>query len=403
MVHNTGGYMTGVYESSRLVFQLRSDDIFWCTADIGWVTGHSYTVLAPLLHGCTTVVFEGMPSWPNKDRIWEIIDRHKITVLYTAPTAINDFVAGGSEWPAKHNLNSLRLLGTVGEPITETAWNWYFEHVGKGHCAIVDTWWQTETGAILISAVPGATEGKPSWAGPPLPGVFANIREAIYEETDDGTKVRPGEPIPTGSKGLLTIDHPWPARAFTMWGGDEEQKRFLKTYFPGGASGPYVPMDLAFCDEDNNYRILGRADDVIIVAGHNIGTGELENVIREHPAVSKVIVVARPDERTGQAIVAFIVTDSTHQPGDDAARKSLADDIRHFVKKNRASHWAPAHIEFVPTLMTTLSGKHMRRFYRQIAQGDVEGLGKANKATLAMPEEFDRLVESFGLAPAISK
>ena len=398
MVHSTGGWMTGVQESARLVFDMKPDDVFFCTADIGWVTGHSYTVLAPLLHGATTVLYEGTPTHPAKDRLWDVVERHGVTILYTAPTAINDLAAQGAEWPAKHPMSSLRLLGTVGEPISDTAWRWYYENVGKGRCPIVDTWWQTETGHILISSVPGATAGKPAWAGRPLPGVLAEMREPIYEETDDGTKVRPGDtPLSDGSKGLLVLTHSWPGRALTMWGGVAEQERFVRTYFLGGPDGPYVPMDTAIRDGDGDYRILGRADDVIITAGHNVGTGELENAIRQFRKIAKVIVVARDDVRTGKAIVAFVVPNSEFTPQDPAAEAVLAAEIRKFLKENHAAHWQPSDIHFAPTLMTTLSGKHLRRLYRQLAQRDVEGLRRAPRATLAMPDEFDRLLRTFGL------
>ncbi|HET9987504.1 MAG TPA: acetate--CoA ligase, partial [Kofleriaceae bacterium] len=290
ILHTTGGYLTYATYTSRMVFDLRDDDVFWCTADIGWVTGHSYVVYGPLSNGATVVMYEGAPNQPHPDRFWEIIEKWGVTVFYTAPTAIRAFMRWGDQWPAKHDLSSLRLLGSVGEPINPEAWMWYRDKIGGDRCPIVDTWWQTETGGIMISPLPGATPTKPGSATRPLPGIAANVLAR------DGTPCKPNE------GGFLVIERPWPGMLRTIWGDHE---RFYKTYF-SEIQGMYFAGDGARKDEDGYIWVMGRVDDVINVAGHRLSTMEVESALVSHPMVAEAAVVGKPDEIKGQAIVAFV-------------------------------------------------------------------------------------------------
>jgi acetyl-CoA synthetase len=300
IIHDTGGYMVGVYATMKWVFDIRDDDIHWCTADVGWITGHSYVVYGPLLHGATTLMYEGAPDYPKPDRWWSIIEKYGVTIFYTAPTAIRMFMRYGERWVEKHDLSSLRILGSVGEPINPEAWWWYFKHVGKERCPIVDTWWQTETGHIMISPAPGIelVPLKPGSATYPLPGVDAEV-------VDDE-----GKPVPPGKKGYLVIRKPWPGMLHGVWGDPE---RYVRTYwskFPGW----YFTGDYAMKDEDGYFWILGRADDVIKVAGHRLGTLEIESAFVAHPAVAEAAVVGKPHPVKGESIVAFVVLKGATSP-----------------------------------------------------------------------------------------
>jgi acetyl-CoA synthetase len=292
IVHSTGGYLTGAYATTKYVFDLREEDVYWCTADVGWVTGHSYIVYGPLANGATCVLYEGAPDWPEKDRFWAICERYGVTVFYTAPTAIRAFMKWGAEYPAKYDLSSLRLLGSVGEPINPEAWMWYREHIGANRCPVVDTWWQTETGAIMISPLPGLTPTKPGSATVPFPGISAALLDANANEISEGG-------------GLLAITRPWPSMLRTIWGDDQ---RYADTYFSKWPGRPdlYFPGDGAKRDEDGFYWILGRVDDVLNVAGHRIGTMEVESALVDHPSVAEAAVVGKHHDLKGQAIAAFV-------------------------------------------------------------------------------------------------
>jgi acetyl-CoA synthetase len=363
IVHTTGGYLTGVAATTRLVFDLHDDDVFWCTADVGWVTGHSYLVYGPLANGATCVMYEGAPDWPEKDRLWDLCERLGVTILYTAPTAIRAFMKWGAEFPAKHDLSRLRLLGSVGEPINPEAWMWYHEHIGGQRCPIVDTWWQTETGAIVISPLPGVTATKPGSATFPLPGYSAALLDSNAQE------------IPVGG-GLLALTRPWPSMLRTIWGDDE---RYVQTYFSKWPGRPdlYFPGDGAKRDEDGYYVILGRVDDVLNVAGHRIGTMEVESALVEHPAVAEAAVVGRTHELKGQAIAAFVTLREGHLPSP-----GLRDDLREFVAQKIGALARPDEVLFSADLPKTRSGKIMRRLLRDIAEertlGDVTTLADAN-------------------------
>src|SRR5881296_3899001 len=314
ILHTTGGYLTQVYATTKWVFDLKDSDVFWCTADVGWVTGHSYVVYGPLALGVTEVMYEGAPDHPGKDRFWEICEKHGVTVFYTAPTAIRAFMKWGTELPARHDLSRLRLLGSVGEPINPEAWMWYQEHIGGGRCPIVDTWWQTETGAIAISPLPGITETKPGSATIPLPGFAAELLDSN------------GKVIPVGG-GLLALTKPWPSMLRTIWGDDE---RYVQTYFSKWPGRPdlYFPGDGAKRDDDGYFWILGRVDDVLNVAGHRIGTMEVESALVEHPAVAEAAVVGKQHELKGQALAAFV----TLREGNKQSHE-LREELRNFVAK----------------------------------------------------------------------
>ncbi|MBC7898554.1 MAG: acetate--CoA ligase [Saprospiraceae bacterium] len=348
ILHTTGGYLTQIAYSAKLVFDLKEDDIYWCTADIGWVTGHSYVVYGPMANGATVFMYEGAPNHPENDRFWEIIARHKISIFYTAPTAIRAFIKWGEQYPNNHDLSSLRLLGTVGEPINPEAWMWYHEIIGKGKCPIVDTWWQTETGGIMISPLPGATPTVPGTATLPLPGIIIDI---VSKE---------GVPVGTNEGGYLVIKHPWPAMLRTIWGNEERYKKaywseFEHFYFAG---------DGARRDERGYYWIMGRVDDVINVSGHRLGTAEIESALVSHEAVAEAAVVGRPHDLKGQAISAFVTLE-----GGRTGDQDLKNELRAHVAKEIGALAKPDDIRFTDTLPKTRSGKIMRRLLREIASG----------------------------------
>jgi acetyl-CoA synthetase len=353
LVHTTGGYAVQTYLTSKYVFDLHDHDVYWCSADIGWVTGHSYVVYGPLQTGATVMMYEGAPNWPENDRFWKIIDDHKVTVFYTAPTAIRAFIKWGIEWVQKHDLSSLRVLGTVGEPINPEAWMWYHREIGKERCPIVDTWWQTETGAIMISPLPGAIATKPGSATKPFFGITPEI------VTRDGT------PVPAGHGGLLVIRKPWPSRARTIWGDHE---RFVKTYF-SDVPGCYFTGDGARRDQDGYFWLMGRVDDVINVSGHRLGTMEIESALVAHSKVAEAAVVGRPDDLKGQAIAAFVTLEQGHEPSPE-----LRQELRQWVAKEIGALARPDDLRFTQFLPKTRSGKIMRRLLRELATtGEVKG------------------------------
>jgi acetyl-CoA synthetase len=353
LVHTTGGYAVQTYLTTKLVFDLREDDIYWCTADIGWVTGHSYVVYGPLQNGATVLMYEGAPNFPDFSRFWKIIDDHKVSIFYTAPTAIRAFIKWGNEYVEKYKLDSLRLLGTVGEPINPEAWMWYREKIGHNRCPIVDTWWQTETGAILIAPIPGAVPTKPGSATRPFFGIQPEV------------VTREGKPVPAGSGGLLVVRKPWPAMARTVYGDPE---RYQKTYW-SDVPGSYFTGDGARQDADGYFWLMGRVDDVINVSGHRLGTMEIESALVAHPKVAEAAVVGRPDELKGQAISAFVSLESGNQPNDE-----LKEELRKWVSKEIGSLARPDDIRFTDALPKTRSGKIMRRLLRELAtHGEVKG------------------------------
>jgi acetyl-CoA synthetase len=353
VVHTTGGYAVGTYLSTKLVFDLKEGDIYWCTADIGWVTGHSYIVYGPLQNGATCVMYEGAPNFPQPDRFWSIIDRHQVSVFYTAPTAIRTFIKWGDDWPNKHKLTSLRLLGTVGEPINPEAWMWFREVIGKNNCPIVDTWWQTETGAMMITPIPGAIATKPGSATKPFPGV---VPEVVTLD---------GKPVPDGSGGYLVIRQPWPAMLRTVWGDPERYKANYWSQIPGC----YFTGDGARKDKDGYFWIMGRVDDVLNVSGHRLSTMEVESALVAHPKVAEAAVVGRPDDLKGQAISAFVTLEQGNEPTD-----ALKDELKKWVVKEIGALARPDDIRFTDMLPKTRSGKIMRRLLRELAtSGDVKG------------------------------
>ncbi|HEY9899086.1 MAG TPA: acetate--CoA ligase [Pantanalinema sp.] len=348
VVHTTGGYLLGAALTTKWVFDLKDDDIFWCTADVGWVTGHSYVVYGPLANGATVFMYEGAPMSPSPDRYWEMIDRYGISILYTAPTAIRAFIKAGEQWPTKHKLSSLRLLGSVGEPINPEAWMWYRSLIGHGNCPIVDTWWQTETGAIMITPLPGATPTKPGTATLPFPGIAVDVVD------------REGNPVGANQGGYLVVKRPWPSMMRTIWG---DPGRFEKTYW-SEIPGMYFAGDGARRDEDGYFWIMGRVDDVINVSGHRLGTMEVESALVSHPSVAEAAVVGRPDEIKGTGIAAF-VTLQTGQAPSEALKAALRDH----VAKEIGAIAKPDDIRFTDALPKTRSGKIMRRLLRDIAAG----------------------------------
>jgi acetyl-CoA synthetase len=353
LVHTTGGYSVQTYLTSKLVFDLKEDDVYWCSADIGWVTGHSYVVYGILQNGVTTLMYEGAPNFPDFNRFWKIIDEHKVTVFYTAPTAIRAFIKWGDKYPQKYSLDSLRLLGTVGEPINPEAWMWYRDVIGKGRCPIVDTWWQTETGAIMITPLPGAIPAKPGSATRPFPGVVPEV-------------VSPsGEPVPAGQGGLLVIRKPWPSMARTIFNDPE---RYATTYW-SQIPGSYFTGDGARRDKDGCYWLMGRVDDVINVSGHRLGTMEVESALVAHPKVAEAAVVGRPHEMKGQAIAAFVTLESGYQ-----ASPELKEELRAWVAKEIGALARPDDLRFTDQLPKTRSGKIMRRLLRELAtNGEIKG------------------------------
>jgi acetyl-CoA synthetase len=372
IVHTTAGYLLGATVTTKYVFDLKDDDVFWCTADVGWITGHSYLVYGPLANGATCVMYEGAPDWPEKDRFWAICERYGVTILYTAPTAIRAFMKWGDRWPAKHDLSKLRLLGSVGEPINPEAWMWYREKIGGGRCPIVDTWWQTETGAIVISPLPGLTETKPGSATMPLPGYSAALLDAGAKE------IRVGG-------GLLALTKPWPSMLRTIWGDDD---RYVQTYFTKWPGRPdlYFPGDGAKRDDDGYYWILGRVDDVLNVAGHRIGTMEVESALVEHPAVAEAAVVGKAHELKGQALAAFVTLREGFKHSSE-----LGQELKAFVGEKIGAIAKPDDILFSADLPKTRSGKIMRRLLRDIAEGRALG----DTTTLADPNVVASLKEQY--------
>ena len=353
ILHTTGGYLTQTAYTTKVIFDLKDEDIHWCTADIGWVTGHTYVVYGPLANGATVFMYEGAPNHPDFDRFWEMIERHHVTIFYTAPTAIRAFLKWGDQYPLKHDLSSLRLIGTVGEPINPEAWIWYNETIGKGRCPIIDTWWQTETGSAMISPLPGATPTVPGTATRPLPGIIVDVVN------------KAGKPVGTNEGGYLVIKHPWPSMLRTLWGDDERYKQTYWSEFPGC----YFAGDGARRDERGYYWIMGRVDDVINVSGHRLGTAEVESALVSHEAVAEAAVVGRPDDLKGQAIAAFVTLEGGRTGGDE-----LKEELRAHVAKEIGALAKPDDIRFTDALPKTRSGKIMRRLLRELASsGKVAG------------------------------
>lgn len=353
LLHTTGGYSVQTYLTSKYVFDLQEHDVYWCTADIGWVTGHSYVVYGPLQNGATVMMYEGAPNWPENDRFWQIVDEHKVTIFYTAPTAIRAFIKWGDHHVHKHSLDSLRLLGTVGEPINPEAWMWYHREIGKERCPIVDTFWQTETGAIMIAPIPGAVPTKPGSATRPFFGI---VPEVVTKE---------GQPVPAGQGGLLVVRKPWPSMARTIYGDAE---RYQTAYF-SEIPGSYFTGDGARCDADGYYWLMGRVDDVINVSGHRLGTMEIESALVAHPKVAEAAVVGRPDDLKGQAIAAFVTLDEGYEPTEE-----LKQELRQWVAKEIGALARPDDLRFTQMLPKTRSGKIMRRLLRELATtGTVTG------------------------------
>ena len=348
ILHTTGGYLTQAALTTKLIFDLREEDVYWCTADIGWVTGHSYVVYGPLANGATVVMYEGAPNHPEPDRFWRIVAKHRVNIFYTAPTAIRAFMKWGDQWPKKHDLSSLRLLGSVGEPINPAAWMWYHKVIGGGRCPIVDTWWQTETGAILISPLPGATPLKPGSATLPLPGIDA----AVVDKS--------GKEVGANAGGYLIVRRPWPGMMRTIFGDPERFKKQYWTEVPG----VYFAGDGARRDKDGYFWVMGRIDDVIKVSGHRLGTAEVESALVKHPTVAEAAVVGRPDDLTGEAIVSFVTLRSGCAPSDH-----LKQELRAHVVKEIGALARPAEVRFTDALPKTRSGKIMRRLLRDVAVG----------------------------------
>jgi acetyl-CoA synthetase len=377
IMHTTGGYLTQVTYTHKYVFDLHADrDTYWCTADCGWVTGHSYIVYGPLANRATSVIYEGTPDYPDKDRFWSIVDKYKVTILYTAPTAIRTFMKWGDDLPARHDLSSLRVIGTVGEPINPEAWVWYWKVIGREHCPVVDTWWQTETGAIMISALPGATTLKPGSATFPLPGLGADIVD------DAGKSVG----IPGG--GYLALSRPWPSMLRGIWGDPE---RYKQTYW-SRFDGKYFAGDGAKRDDEGYFWLLGRVDDIMLVSGHNISTTEVESALVDHPAVAEAAVVGRVDDTTGQAIAAFVILRGGIEPNDE-----LAAELRQHVGTLIGPIARPKTILFTDDLPKTRSGKIMRRLLRNVAEDQQLG----DTTTLADPNVVDSIKDRYlATAPA---
>lgn len=367
VIHASAGYALWTKVTSRWVFDLKEDDVYWCTADIGWITGHSYILYGPLQEGATTLMFEGAPNYPEPDRFWDIIERHGVNIFYTAPTAIRAFMKWGDEWPAKHDLSSLRLLGSVGEPINPEAWMWYREHIGHNNCPIVDTWWQTETGGHMLSPIPGATPTVPGSTTRPLPGIEADVVD------------RDGNPVGDDEGGLLIIRRPWPAMLRTVYGNDA---RFKAGYF-GQFGDKYLAGDGARRDENGNFWIMGRIDDIINVSGHRLGTMEVESALVSHPDVTEAAVVARPDDLKGQAIVAFVTLEH------DEPAEGLEAILKQHVVHEIGAIARPSEIRFTPALPKTRSGKIMRRLLADIAAGRTPG----DTSTLEDAKVLDSLKE----------
>lgn len=373
MVHTTGGYMVYTAYTFKNVFQYREEDVYWCTADIGWITGHSYIVYGPLANGATTVMFEGVPSYPDFGRFWDVVQKHNVTQFYTAPTAIRALAKENLDFVTKYDLSSLKVLGTVGEPINEEAWHWYNDHVGEKKCPIVDTWWQTETGGILISPIPFSTPTKPTYATLPMPG----IQPALMDESGQEIK---GNQV----DGRLCIKFPWPSIARTIWGNHQ---RYKDTYF-SAFEGKYFTGDGALRDEVGYYRITGRVDDVIIVSGHNLGTAPIEDAINEHPAVAESAIVGFPHDIKGNALYGYIILKET---GEDRNRDNLKKEINQLITEHIGPIAKLDKIQFVEGLPKTRSGKIMRRILRKIASKDTSNLG--DTSTLLNPEVVESIMK----------
>jgi acetyl-CoA synthetase len=373
MLHTTAGYMVYTAYTFKNVFQYKEEDVYWCTADIGWITGHSYIVYGPLANGATTVMFEGVPSYPDFGRFWDVVQKHKVTQFYTAPTAIRALAKENLDFVTKYNLSSLKVLGTVGEPINEEAWHWYNDHVGDKKCPIVDTWWQTETGGILISPIPFATPTKPTYATLPMPG----IQPALMDE--NGKEIF-GNQV----DGRLCIKFPWPSIARTIWG---DHKRYKDTYF-SAFENKYFTGDGALRDEVGYYRITGRVDDVIIVSGHNLGTAPIEDAINEHPAVAESAIVGYPHDIKGNALYGYVILKET---GESRDRENLKKEINQVITEHIGPIAKLNKIQFVPGLPKTRSGKIMRRILRKIASKDTSNLG--DTSTLLNPEVVEKIMK----------
>ncbi|MGQ8336561.1 acetate--CoA ligase [Sunxiuqinia sp. A32] len=372
IVHTTGGYMVYSAYTFNNVFQYHAGDVYFCTADIGWITGHSYIVYGPLLNGAKTLMFEGVPTWPDAGRFWDIVDKYKVNQFYTAPTALRSLLAMGNEYLEGKDLSSLKVLGTVGEPINEEAWHWYHDHIGKNKCPIVDTWWQTETGGVMISPIAGVTPTKPSFATLPLPGIQPII-------VDNEGKELTGNSV----EGNLCIKFPWPGMARTLWG---DHQRFHDTYFSTFLNR-YFTGDGVKRDEDGYYRILGRVDDVINVSGHRLGTAEIENAINEHPLVNESAVVGYPHPIKGQGIYAFVVCGELSTGGEEGIRKSIMQGVTKIIGPIAR----PDLVQLVPGLPKTRSGKIMRRILRKVAEGDASNLGDIT--TLLDEDVVDKIID----------
>ena len=374
VVHSTAGYMIYTYYSFINVFQYQENDIYWCTADIGWITGHSYIIYGPLLAGATTLMFEGVPTHPHPGRFWEIVEKYRVNQFYTAPTAIRALQVYGTNHIEKYDLSSLKVIGSVGEPINEEAWNWYHEHIGKGRCPLVDTWWQTETGGIMISPLAGITPNKPAYASLPLPGIQPVIVDSEGNEL-----------VGNNVQGNLCIKFPWPSMIRTTYG---DHQRCKDTYF-SNYKGMYFTGDGVKRDHDGYLRILGRVDDVINVSGHRMGTAEVENAIDEHPEVIESAVVGYPHEIKGQGIYAFAICDSSNKTND-----ILEEEIKQLVRKIIGPIAKPDHVQIVSGLPKTRSGKIMRRILRKVASKDISSLGDIS--TLLNPEVVDEIIKGSG-------
>jgi len=374
ILHTSGGYLTGVAATTKYIFDIKDDDVYWCTADVGWVTGHSYVVYGPLANGATVFLYEGAPDWPQRDRFWALIEKYGVTILYTAPTAIRAFMKWGTEWPEKHDLSSLRLLGSVGEPINPEAWLWYHKNIGRENCPIVDTWWQTETGAIMISPLPGISHTQPASASRPFPGIAAEVVDEA------------GEPLPHGTDqtGILVITQPWPSMLRTLWRDDARYQSVYWSKFEN--KGYYFPGDGARRDEEGDYWLLGRVDDIMLVAGHNISTMEVESALVDHPSVAEAAVIGRTHEIKGQAIAAFV----TLKDGVGGTSE-LAGQLKDHVAKKIGAISRPDDILFSAELPKTRSGKIMRRLLRDIAEGRALG----DTTTLADPSVVASLKEKY--------
>ena len=370
IVHTTGGYLVGTYATTKWVFDLKEEDVYWCTADIGWVTGHSYVVYGPLANGATVLMYEGAPDWPLKDRFWALIARYGVTIFYTAPTAIRAFMRWGTDWPKKHDLSSLRLLGSVGEPINPEAWIWYHLHIGGDRCPVVDTWWQTETGAIMITPLPGLTSTKPGSATHPFPGISAEVL------TNKGEAVKVGG-------GLLALTRPWPSMLRGIYGDPD---RYVRQYWSRWSNGIYFTGDGAKRDEEGYYWLLGRVDDVLNVAGHRIGTMEVESALVDHPDVAEAAVVGKSHDLKGQAITAFVTVKEGVTPSD-----AFNNELKQHVARKIGAIARPDEIIFAADLPKTRSGKIMRRLLRDIAEGKALG----DTTTLADPAVVRKLNEQY--------